>query len=156
MLHCSQLKLMHKCKDLVQSACSDMNQVCVCVDAHTIEVALNLCYRLMLSSRHGQFIKALHLPDGDAAAAAASRRKMPLCYRSEFVRATAACCVSIALKFCQSLEEPLKDLWDWLKSGRGESESCPSFSTWGSVRVSLMCNRDIIFFITPKNKVCHL
>jgi hypothetical protein len=126
---------MHKCKEMVLSACSDMNNVSVCVDAHTIEVALSLCYRLMLSRRHGGLIKELLLPVREGTLP--SRRRMPLCYRDEFARATAACCVSIALKFCQSLEEPMQDLWNWLRSGHGESDDgCQSFSTWGGVRVS--------------------
>jgi hypothetical protein len=135
-LHCSQLRLMHKCKDLVLSACLDMNNVSVCVDAHTIEVALSLCYRLMLSRRHGDLIKE-SLLHGKEGGNSSSMRRMPLCYRDEFARATAACCVSIALKFCQSLEEPMQDLWNWLRSGHGESGSCQSFSTWDRVRVSL-------------------
>jgi hypothetical protein len=116
-LHCGQVVLLHKCKDLLISACAELNCENVRVDVHTAEIALSICHRLMLSCRHGLFIKALLLPGGGES----YRRKMPLCYCPEFVRATAACCMSIALKFCQTHDEPLGDLWTWVCSSNSLS-----------------------------------
>ncbi len=64
-LHCGQVVLLHKCKDLLISACAELNCENVRVDVHTAEVALSICHCLMLSCRHGLFIKASQLPGGD-------------------------------------------------------------------------------------------
>jgi hypothetical protein len=64
-LHCRQVVLLHKCKDLLISACAKLNCENVRVDVHTAKVALSICHCLMLSCRHWLFIKASLLPGGD-------------------------------------------------------------------------------------------
>jgi hypothetical protein len=96
------------------SKCAEMSNFQFKVDAHTLEVALSICHRLMLGKWHSFFATGglPDLPSKDP-----MNRCKPVCFQEKYARVTAVCCLSLALKFCQvHLFRPrncVHGLWRW-------------------------------------------
>jgi hypothetical protein len=90
--------------------CAEMSNFQFKVDAHTLEVALSICHRLMLGKRHSLFATGA-LPD--LSSKDPMNRCKPVCFQDKYARVTAACCLSLALKFCQVHPSPSKELSGW-------------------------------------------